>query len=149
MKNEGKEVAASVTVSLPTRFQGAATIQALPRVSSLSLLSLSPLFCQMFQWRSQPDGETPSPAFSLVFPPPPLSLSLSPRLSPCSRGGASPTFPCTIFSLFPSCLPLFLSVSLPFPPLSLRRRYMWADYRTRRRGGRTLVNTEANFPYGF
>lgn len=35
MKNEGKELATSVTVSLPTRFQGVATIQALPLVSPL------------------------------------------------------------------------------------------------------------------
>lgn len=111
MKNEGKELAASVTVSLPTRFQGVATIQALPLVSSLSLLSLSlPPFCQMFQWSSQPDGETPSPAFSLVFPPHLPSASLFP---PCLSLflWRSVTFPCTIFSLFPSCLPFFLAVS--------------------------------------
>lgn len=119
MKNEGKELAASVTVSLPTRFQGVATIQALPLVSSLSLLSLClPPFCQMFQWRSQPDGETPSPAFSLVFPPPPsLSFSLSPVSLPVPveerHLPLHYIFPLPVSSSFLSCC-LFLSLLSPF-----------------------------------
>lgn len=86
---------------------------------------LPPPFCQMFQWRSPPDGEEPSLAFSLVFPSPSFSLSLPPSLSllPVEERHLPLHYilPLSVF------LPFLLSVSLPFLPLPSLRRYMWAD----------------------
>lgn len=104
--------AVGLPASFPTRFfQGVATIQALPlRPPSRSLSPPPTPFCQMFQWRSPPDGET----FTCL-----LSLSL-----PVACGGASPSpalyFPSFRLPAFPS------SAALSSFPSSLRR-YMWAD----------------------